>query len=800
MTAPVCAHTHARASVGTGLVSCGGCTITFVDAASARVALGGDHAGQEVELPAEFRARFALGRVIGTGGAGMVVEARSLADGSAVAVKLLARLGDDHLRQRFIQEGQLLARIHHPNLVRLIEVGTLHENPYLVMELLEGGTLRERLSGGALREAEVVRLGIELLEGLDACHRSGVVHRDLKPENLLFDGGGRLRIADLGIAKSYGTVNVRTQVGQILGTPMYMSPEQAQGEPAGVASDLYAVGVILHEALAGEPPFRRGNLVGMLTDRVTTAPRPLSEAAPHVSPALAALIARALARHVADRPATAADFAHALRKAASAPSRPPRGPSPTGRNALPADRRITLALGLASLAGVAAWMLVPGPAPAPRARPVPVSTVRSVTEPAPARSMRSSASAPSPRPSVSVRPPAVASVKSQPPTTAVTYGRVLETVVKLERATLDERAKLRAAMTKLRDENGVPNPSMRLEMAAEPIAPTNPEFHIRLRALAFWRYGEHAVRFPFVERLRVAWLLNPARANGELLQESRRLYAAEHPGWTPPAEPPPPASAPLDWPARSWGNLALDAAVKACYAGADPDAPLTRVIHELQKELASAAWRAPVLARLGVAHLHRQRDLRDLRLAARLLAKSVELEPDANVIGELAVAEGQLGRVDREIELHRRVLALAPHRFETAFFLGLALDRAPRARRHELETLELYKIAVKGDKTFKRFMGWVLLEPGRARRAALDWLELLDRLDKGPLTAAEREQWARRLERDAVGALTMMVAASFAGCSLVPGAESGDLTALLLIAPFLYLLLAKARRRRPPVY
>jgi serine/threonine-protein kinase len=293
----------------------------------------------QVILSPEFRARYRLGRVLGSGGMAIVVLAADQVSGHSVAVKIHTRMAHAEHSARFQREARLLMAIRHPHVVEVTALEEMGGHPILVMEHLSGGTLRERLGArGRLSPPEAVALALELLEGLRALHERGVVHRDLKPENLLFDAAGVLKISDLGIAKDYGDVGM-TAAGQIIGTPAYMSPEQARGEPCVVASDIYAAGVILYEMLAGAPPFPSRSPMELLRLHATAEPPPLATLAPGVPVRLAAPVMRALAKRADDRPATAEILATALRRAMdlpAAPIAPPRrtagapGPTPAG--------------------------------------------------------------------------------------------------------------------------------------------------------------------------------------------------------------------------------------------------------------------------------------------------------------------------------------------------------------------------------------------------------------------------------------------------------------------------------------
>ena len=292
----------------------------------------------EIEIDPAFLERYQLGQELGRGGMGMVIAARQLASGEALAVKFLLQSGDDTATKRFEQEGRLLQRVRHPAVVRVHEVGAMSGHPYLVCEYLSGGTLKERLAdSGPLPWREAVDLMAAVLHGLHACHLQGIVHRDLKPDNILFDAAGLPRLVDLGIAKAYGDLgSSMTRTGIILGTPAYMSPEQARGEPAGIASDIYAAGLVLYELLSGSPPFVAGSVVEVLHAHIAQPAPPLGERARNLPASLVALVHAALSKRIDERPASAEELAERLKRLKE---EVPEGPRPTGRPGSAAARK-----------------------------------------------------------------------------------------------------------------------------------------------------------------------------------------------------------------------------------------------------------------------------------------------------------------------------------------------------------------------------------------------------------------------------------------------------------------------------
>jgi hypothetical protein len=268
--------------------------------------------------------RYRLGGDLGAGGTARVVRATDERLGREVAVKLLdsriAASADPSGRDRFLQECRTLAGFSHPGAVLVFDAGEDDGDLFLVMELVEGTTLAHRLAhAGPMSIAESVRVSSEILSVLAAAHSAGIVHRDVKPANVLLGDGGVVKLADFGIAKRFDDVEESvTATGFVIGTPRYLAPEQAMGETITPATDVYAVGVLLYEMLAGHPPFAGDSAVAIaVAQQASTAPD-IRDVRPEVPQAVAAAIAAALARDPAQRPATAAELESALHAAASA--------------------------------------------------------------------------------------------------------------------------------------------------------------------------------------------------------------------------------------------------------------------------------------------------------------------------------------------------------------------------------------------------------------------------------------------------------------------------------------------------
>ena len=248
---------------------------------------------------------------------GDVYRAEDTQLGRTVAIKLLAEryAHDEAIRERFKREALAAARLSGaPNTVTIFDVGEWQGRPYIVMELLEGGTLDDRLrASGAQDPADVLRWLEEAAAALDAAHAAGIVHRDVKPGNLLLDGRGEVRVGDYGVASAVG-LDSMTMTGTVLGTAGYLSPEQARGERATPASDRYALGIVAYELLTGERPYESDSATAEAAAHVH-APIPYPSEHGDVPPEIDPVLRRALAKDAAERFPSAADFVASLRDA-----------------------------------------------------------------------------------------------------------------------------------------------------------------------------------------------------------------------------------------------------------------------------------------------------------------------------------------------------------------------------------------------------------------------------------------------------------------------------------------------------
>ena len=258
---------------------------------------------------------------VGEGGMGFVYKARQEPIGRLVALKILlpAKMGDEQTVARFLNEARIISQLRHHNTVKLIDFGQLADKRlFIAMEYLDGGTLADLMEGRRLSQAGALRIARQIGKSLAEAHALGIIHRDLKPENVLLDEMHgeeiHVRVVDFGLAKvpmqgrdlevsRFGRV-METVPGVRLGTPAYMSPEQAFARPVDGRSDLYSVGVLLYRMLSGHLPFDGDDTTGMALAHLHDDPRPMAEMAPdaEVDPELDALVMALLAKEPSHRP------------------------------------------------------------------------------------------------------------------------------------------------------------------------------------------------------------------------------------------------------------------------------------------------------------------------------------------------------------------------------------------------------------------------------------------------------------------------------------------------------------------
>ena len=262
-------------------------------------------------------ANFDVMRVLGRGGMGVVFEAFDSRLQRSVALKVLdpELAHDETARQRFCREARAAASITHENVVAVHQVEQAAENglPYLVMQLIAGETLEQRLlRDERLPLKEIVRIGLQAAQGLAAAHAQGLTHRDIKPGNILLESPhGRVKLTDFGLAHIADDVKL-TRTGFVTGTPLYMAPEQAMGQSGDARSDLFSLGVILYEMCAGRPPFQGNSALAILKQITEAKHRPLREVNPEIPDWLAEMVDKLLAKKPEDRYQTVSDVAEVL--------------------------------------------------------------------------------------------------------------------------------------------------------------------------------------------------------------------------------------------------------------------------------------------------------------------------------------------------------------------------------------------------------------------------------------------------------------------------------------------------------
>jgi serine/threonine-protein kinase len=311
-------------------------------------------------VPAGITAKYDIRGTLGAGAMGVVYDAWDRLIERRVAIKVVRRpTGNDpeaiEGHARFRREAQAAGRLQHPNIVAVYDYGEDETAAWIVMELVEGGSLKKVMDRNErLPIPEIVRVMSQVLEALDYSHKRGVVHRDIKPANVMLGEGGQVKLADFGIARIENSS--MTQLGTVMGTPSYMAPEQLRGEPVDLRADIWASGVLLYQLLTGRKPFE-GDFVALMHHALHTEPPPPTTFSVTCPRAFDAVIARALAKRPADRYPSAAAFAEAIRAAAAEPA----------ASALPmadADATMVAARPAAPAPGVAA----PAPTAAPPAQ------------------------------------------------------------------------------------------------------------------------------------------------------------------------------------------------------------------------------------------------------------------------------------------------------------------------------------------------------------------------------------------------------------------------------------------------
>jgi len=267
---------------------------------------------------------YRLTQRIGAGGMGEVWKAEDTRLHRNVAIKLLpaAMTGDEESRARLLREARTAGQLYHPNIATIHAIELEGETPYMVMEYVEGESLTRAIASRRLTEAQIAEMGRGIADALAEAHAKGIVHRDIKPDNVILSGN-RVKVLDFGIAKRYGDAaqappgEIVTEAGVVLGTVNYMSPEQATGKALDGRSDIFSLGVMLYQALAGQMPFRGNSNLETLKQILRSEPPELGAVAPAVSPELARIVARCLRKAVEERYQSADELARDLAQIAA---------------------------------------------------------------------------------------------------------------------------------------------------------------------------------------------------------------------------------------------------------------------------------------------------------------------------------------------------------------------------------------------------------------------------------------------------------------------------------------------------
>jgi serine/threonine-protein kinase len=353
-------------------------------------------------LPAELNTKYEVRGTLGAGAMGTVYDAVDRIIERRVAIKVVNRPNESdpeavEAHARFRREAQAAGRLSHPNIVGVYDYGENATQAWIVMELVEGGSLKGRLDKHErFTVPEIVRIMSEVCAGLQYSHQRGVVHRDIKPGNIMMTTDGQVKIADFGIARLENSS--MTQVGTLIGTPSYMAPEQFRGEPVDLRADIWSSGVMLYQLLTGEKPFE-GGFSAVMHKALHTEPPPPSQLSVTTPRGFDAVIARALAKRPEDRYRSAAEFGEAIRQAVTAAAPEPAGlpglpglnddatmvsarpvgatgvtPPPRPAEAAPGRKGAPVGLiaggaGAAVVAAAAAWFFLLGPGAAPEPGP-----------------------------------------------------------------------------------------------------------------------------------------------------------------------------------------------------------------------------------------------------------------------------------------------------------------------------------------------------------------------------------------------------------------------------------------------
>jgi DNA-binding beta-propeller fold protein YncE len=311
--------------------------------------------------PGQTLGQYRITGKIGEGGMGAVYKAEQPSISRTVVIKVLSAAFSEYAdaRDRFRRELDMITRLEHPHILPVYDFGEVDGNPYIVMRFMTGGTLLDRMKRSPLGREEALRLLEQIALALDFAHDRGIVHRDLKPGNVLLDESGNAYLADFGLAKSVGGTRDLTATGSVLGSPAYMSPEQARGDKLDRRSDVYSFAVLTYQVLSGHLPFESDDAWGYITKHLSEEPAPIHRYAPDLPLAVEDVLAGGLAKDRESRPERATDLIAEVRQAMTAPAGERRT---VGRTGSRTGSAATVSAPGRTLVGPAA------PAPARRAR------------------------------------------------------------------------------------------------------------------------------------------------------------------------------------------------------------------------------------------------------------------------------------------------------------------------------------------------------------------------------------------------------------------------------------------------
>lgn len=297
--------------------------------------------------------RYRIVKELGKGNMGVVYQAHDPQIDRMVALKVLRadRVASEDFVARFLKEAQAIGRLSHPRIVTVYDVGEDHDSIYIAMEYLEGEPLNEILQKGGLSQEQAVDIVVQVAQALDYAHKEGIVHRDIKPSNIILTPDHKVKLTDFGIARiEDSTAGYQTQAGEILGTPIYMSPEQVTGKKADGRSDIYSLGVLFYEMIVGRRPFTGSNLAAIFHSITHDTPESPAAADPFISRALSDHVMMCLEKLPANRFQTGDQLVDALGQLQTGPPQPAPQATASGRRS---NRSMApLLVGLALVAGL----------------------------------------------------------------------------------------------------------------------------------------------------------------------------------------------------------------------------------------------------------------------------------------------------------------------------------------------------------------------------------------------------------------------------------------------------------------